>query len=140
VELPVEPLTGALLIPRHAIYDNRWVYIFEPDPDSQDHRMGLLGRREVPMLRSVGDAVLVDYAGREGTEVCELGPDERVVVSPLVKPVVGMRVSLREHELVGGERTATAAPGPRLEAQRRGTGRHAGLLVLGRIGTTHRDR
>jgi len=121
VELPVEPLTGALLIPRHAIYDNRWAYVFEPDPDSQDHRMGLLGRREVPMLRSVGDAVLVDYAGREGTEVCELGSDERVVVSPLVKPVVGMRIRLRDEQVASAVTLPTIEPSRRLQPARTST-------------------
>lgn len=113
VELPVEPLAGALLVPRHAIYDNRWAYVFEPDPGSQDSRIGLLGRRQVPILRSVGDSVLVDYAGREGTEVCELVPGERVVVSTLVKPVVGMRVRLRD------EQVASAATLPTVKLSRR---------------------
>jgi hypothetical protein len=108
-ELPAEPLEGALLVPRHAIHDNRWVYVFEPDPETgADESVGRLGRREVPMLRSVGDAVLVEYAGREGSGVCELTGGERVVVSPLVKPVVGMSVHLRD------ERIASAHEEPRI--------------------------
>jgi hypothetical protein len=101
-ELPVEPLVDALLVPRHAIYESRWVYVFEPSKEAPNGRLGRLGRRAVPMLRSVGDSVLVDYPGREGTEVCELRPGERVVVSRLLTPVVGMQVSLQEED------TATA--------------------------------
>jgi multidrug efflux pump subunit AcrA (membrane-fusion protein) len=102
-ELPVAELAGALLVPRHAVYDNRWVYVFEPDPDAGDGRRGRLGQREVPVLRSLGDAVLVDYADREGTETCELKPGERVVVSPLSKPVVGMQVRLRDEQIASSE-------------------------------------
>ncbi len=98
-ELPAEPLEGALLVPRHVIYDNRWVYVFEPDPATADPRVGRLGRREVPMLRSIGDDVLVEYTGREGVEVCELHRGEQIVLSPLVKPVVGMKVRLREERV-----------------------------------------
>jgi multidrug efflux pump subunit AcrA (membrane-fusion protein) len=99
-ELPAEPLDGALLVPRHAIHDNRWVYVFEPAPEAGvDDSVGRLGRREVPMLRAVGDAVLVEYAGREGSESCELTGGERVVVSPLVKPVIGMPVRLRDERI-----------------------------------------
>ena len=95
-ELPSEPLLDALLVPRHAIHDNRWVYVFEPDADSDDGRTGRLGRREVPMLRSLRGAVLVDYRDRDWGEVCELSPGDRVVVSPLVRPVVGMAVRVRD--------------------------------------------
>jgi len=102
-ELPAEPLTDALLVPRHAVYDSRWVYVFEPDADS-DGSTGRLGRREVPLLRSLGDSVLVDYRGRDASQVCELTAGDRVIVSPLVKPVVGMKVRLRE------EQTATGRP------------------------------
>ena len=55
------------------------------------------------MLRSLEDSVLVDYRGREGTEVCELRPGEQIVVSPLTKPVVGMEVRLRETRLAEAE-------------------------------------
>jgi hypothetical protein len=96
VELPAEPLTDALLVPRHAVYDNRWVYVFEPRTDAKDEHSGVLSRREVSMLRSTGDNVLVDYASRQGTEVCELKPGELLVVSPLIKPVIGMSVRLRD--------------------------------------------
>ena len=98
-ELPAEPLVDALVIPRHAVYDQRWVYVFEAAPDSPDGHIGRLGRRRVPMLRAMGEFVLVDYADRLGTELCELRANERVIVSPLAKPVVGMTVELREEQL-----------------------------------------
>lgn len=101
-ELPAEPLAEALVVPRHAIYDHRWVYVFEPDGDSELGKTGCLGRRAVPMLRALGDHVLVDYADREGTEACELKAGERLVVSPLMRPVVGMKVELREERVARG--------------------------------------
>ncbi len=57
------------------------------------------------MLRSLGDTVLVDYAGRDTTEVCELRPGDRVVVSPLLKPVEGMQVRLRNERVTLWERS-----------------------------------
>jgi multidrug efflux pump subunit AcrA (membrane-fusion protein) len=95
-ELPARRLEEALLVPRHAIHENACVYVFEPDPTLEDDSVGRLGRRAVPMLRSVGDQVLVDYRGRQDDGLCELQPGEAVVVSPLVKPVVGMPVRLRD--------------------------------------------
>jgi multidrug efflux pump subunit AcrA (membrane-fusion protein) len=109
-ELPAEPLDDALLVPRHAIYDDRWVYVFEPDVGSGDGDIGRLGRREVTMLRTLSDEILVDYRGRIGAKVCELTQGDLIVVSQLVKPVVGMRVSLRGQGLTGGDVTAMAAP------------------------------
>ena len=50
----------------------------------------------MPLLRSLGDDVLVDYRGRSGGPECELTAGDRVVVSPLSKPVVGMKVLLRD--------------------------------------------
>ena len=97
-ELPAEPLADALLVPRHAVYDSRWVYVFERDAGS-DGTTGRLGRREVPLLRSLGDSVLVDYQGRDASQVCELTAGDQVIVSPLVKPVVGMKVRLREEQI-----------------------------------------
>lgn len=103
-ELPAVPLTDALLVPRHAVYDPEasrgWVYVFEPQ--GPDERVGRLARRAVPMLRSVGDRVLVDYEGRRAEEHCELQPGDRVVVSPLIKPVEGMKIRLREDSRVAG--------------------------------------
>ena len=95
-ELPAQPLENALLVPRHAIYEERWTYVFQPDPESPDGRTGRLERRAVPSLRALGDYTLVDFEGRDGSEECELRPGERVVVSPLTRPVVGMKVALRD--------------------------------------------
>ena len=85
------------MVPRHAIYDSRWVYVFEPDGGS-DGTTGRLGQRTVPLLRSLGDSVLVDYRGRGDAQVCELAAGDRIIVSPLTKPVVGMKVRLRNEE------------------------------------------
>ena len=101
-ELPGRQLVDAMLVPRHAIHDNKWVYVFEPDELSTDPRAGHLGRRQVPVLRSVRDGVLVDYRGRLGGDDCELKANERVVVSPLKKPVVGMKVLLRDERFTSG--------------------------------------
>lgn len=88
-DLPARKLVDALTVPRNAVYDNQWVYVVEPDGKGDT---GRLARRRVPMLRSLGDRVLVNYAGRSDGGECELAPGERVVVSPLYKPVVGMAV------------------------------------------------
>ncbi len=98
-DLPCRKLNDALLVPRHAIYDNRWVYVVEPDPQSADGATGRLGRRRVPMLRSVADRVLVDYAGRDASNPCDLQAGEQVVISPMVRPVMGMKVAIRETRL-----------------------------------------
>lgn len=98
-ELPALELHHALIVPRHTLMDDKWVYVFEPDTDSPDCTTGRLGRREVPVLRSMGDDVLVDYEGRVGTELCELREGEQVIVSPLLKPVVGMSIRLRDREV-----------------------------------------
>ena len=105
-ELPAEPLPDALMVPRHAIYDSRWVYVLEPDVGS-DGTIGRLGRREVPLLRSLGDSVLVDYRGRDVAQVCELAAGDRVIVSPLTKPVVGMKVRLRSDQDISARADAT---------------------------------
>jgi multidrug resistance efflux pump len=94
-DLPAQPLEDALLIPRHAVYDHRWAYVFEADPNSPDGMAGTLGQREVPLLRSFGEYVLVDYSGRAGTDPCDLRSGEFVIVSPLVRPVVGMSLNRR---------------------------------------------
>ncbi len=139
-ELPAEPLTDALLVPRHAIYDDRWVYVFEADPGAGAGGVGRLGRREVAMLRTLTDEILVDYEGRDSATVCELREGDFVVVSPLIKPVVGMRVSLRERELAGAEITARVAPDVCPEEQQRAAGTPPMRLVLGQIGATRRTR
>ncbi len=109
-ELPAKLLDEALLVPRHAIHENRWVYVFEPDPQSAEPGAGRLARRDVPILRTVGDRVLVNYKGRDDGQVCELGPGERVIVSPLTKPVVGMKLRLREDVRVTSARSLTPSP------------------------------
>ena len=139
-ELPAEPLDDALLVPRHAIYDDRWVYVFEPDTGVVGSGVGRLGRREVSTLRTLSDEVLVDYKGGNTANVCELRQGDLLVVSPLVKPVVGMRVSLRDREFAGGEMTAMAPPNARPDERERAVGTPPGLLVLGQVGTIHRDR
>ncbi len=72
------------------------MYVFEPDESVEDASLGRLGRRRVPRLRSVRDEVLVDYRGRSGGPVCELAANELVITSPLIKPVVGMTIRLRD--------------------------------------------
>ncbi|MCP4246391.1 MAG: hypothetical protein GY778_05010 [bacterium] len=104
-EIPAEPLEGALVLPRRAIREDNTVYIFEPDPASADGQTGRLAARRVPMLRSIGDQVLVDFAQRSGSErlasdlsqaVCELQPGELVVISPMARPIEGMKLRLRD--------------------------------------------
>ena len=102
-ELPAAPLQDSLAVPRHAIYDNEWVYVFVADGDASDGRSGRLERRRVPMLRSIRDEVLVNYRGRDETEPCELAPGDRVVVSPLTKPVVGMKIRLRDDDVASAQ-------------------------------------
>ncbi len=93
VELPTQQLAGALVVPRHAIHEDKWVYVFEPD-DTGDGTTGTIAIRQVPMLRTTdNDDVLVDYQGRTGTRVCELKPGERVIVSTLTRASAGMKVS-----------------------------------------------
>jgi multidrug efflux pump subunit AcrA (membrane-fusion protein) len=105
-ELPARPLEEALLVPRHAIHDNKWVYVFEADDAADDPSIGRLARRQVPMLRSVRDSVLVDYRGRSSERICELEAGEQVVVSPLLKPVVGMPVRLRDEQMAAVDKPA----------------------------------
>lgn len=102
--IPAEPLADALVVPRSAIHQNNQVYVFEPDPASLDGRIGRLAARQVPLLRSVGNVVLVDFAGRgqddrlpaeEALVECELRPGELAIVSPLPRAVVGMKLRLR---------------------------------------------
>lgn len=112
-ELPANPLIDALLVPRHAIHDDRWVYVFEPDANAKNGESGRLGRREISMLRAMGDRVLVDYRDRDGTEICELRAGEQVVVSPLTRPVVGMKIAVRQPETaVAGNRINAPAGSP----------------------------
>ncbi|MCH7812840.1 MAG: biotin/lipoyl-binding protein [Planctomycetes bacterium] len=104
-EIPAEPLEDALVLPRRAIHEDNIVYVFEPDPASTDGQTGRLAARRVPLLRSIGDEVLVDFARRSGNDrlatdlsqaICELQAGELVVVSPLPRPVEGMKLRLRD--------------------------------------------
>lgn len=112
-ELPADQLTDALLVPRHAIHDDRWVYVFEPETQTPDSNDGRLGRREISMLRNIGDRVLVDYRDREGTEVCELRAGDQVVTSQLPRPVVGMKIALRQTEAVTQSNVPAVTIAPR---------------------------
>ncbi len=109
-ELPAEPLHGALVVPRHAIYDDQWVYVFQPVDGDANASEGTLARRRVPMLRVVGDRVLVYYSDKGPADgmafddtgsldtrlaSCELLPGEEIIVSPLVNPVLGMHLQRR---------------------------------------------
>ena len=134
-ELPAEPLDGALLVPRHAVYEHRWVYVFEPNSDSSDGLIGTLGRRTVPLLRSFGEYVLVDYAGRTGTDPCELQAGELVVLSPLMRPVVGMRITRRNESVAFAPSFPIVTPPVRdLELMERGDAVAFSLLDVVRKG------
>lgn len=111
-ELPTAPLQDALVIPRHAIHDSHWVYVFAPDDDPATEGMGRLEKRRVSMLRGLGDHVLVDYRGRDDTAPCELEAGELLIVSPLIKPVPGMRVALPESRVASAAAPSTAAERP----------------------------
>ncbi len=95
-ELPAAELSEAVLVPRHAIYDNRFVYVVETEGDS---KIGTLARRQISLLRTIGDDVLVDHLGRGDSDICELLPSDLVVTSPLMRPILGMKVSLRKNTL-----------------------------------------
>lgn len=106
-EIPAEPLPGALVVPRSAIREDNAVYVFEPDPASPDGLTGRLAVRRVPVLRTVGGEALVDFVGRredqrlpvaQAAAVCELRPGDRIVTSPLSRPVLGMKLRLRQPE------------------------------------------
>ncbi len=95
VELPGNPLVDAVLIPRHAVHEDRWVYVFEPATDGAQQGFGRLARREVSMLRMIGDEVLVDYRGHDNPYGNPLKPGEQLVVSQVADPVAGMQVVLQ---------------------------------------------
>lgn len=104
-ELPTEPLPDALLVPRHALRDGDQVYVFVPDP--ADARYGKLTLKHVPILRHVGESVLVSFrqtasqepAATGGTSMdapaCNLRPGDQIVLSALPKAVEGMRLERR---------------------------------------------
>ena len=104
-EIPADPLQDALVVPRSAVQEDNVVYVFEPDVDSPDGLNGRLAARRVPLLRTVGDDVLVDFAGRgeddrlamsQSSAICELRAGDLLIVSPLARSVVGMKLRLRE--------------------------------------------
>ena len=97
-QLPARQLADALVVPRHAIYDGAFVYVFEPEGGDPQAREGRLVQRRVAMLRSIGNDVLVDFAGHHDAPGRTLEPGERVVVSPLRRPVPGMAIRLRDAE------------------------------------------
>jgi hypothetical protein len=106
--LPTEPLEKALVVPRHAIREGKYVYVFEPDAANTEH--GQLAIKRVPMLRTIGENVLVSYARKdmpttmpykEKSDVeCELVAGDRLIVSPLPKAVEGMKLRLQNQETV----------------------------------------
>ena len=53
-ELPAEPLAEAILIPWHAVHEDRWVYVFEPVAGGANQDLGRLGRREVDRAAALG--------------------------------------------------------------------------------------
>jgi hypothetical protein len=99
VELPGQELEGALAVPREALVDNRSVYVFERDHSSKNARIGRLRLREVPILRTLGELVLVNSQGRCESEDCGLKAGELVVLPPLDRVVPGMRARLREERV-----------------------------------------
>jgi hypothetical protein len=108
-ELPAEPLAEAVLVPWHAIHEDRWVYVFEPAADGAEPGLGHLGRRDVCILRTVGDQALVDYDGHDDPHQNSLRPGEQLVVSRLADPVDGMQVTL--------QRSLNPAPGEWVDAR-----------------------
>ncbi len=95
-EIPARAVPGALTVPRHAVYEDAWVYVYEDDPASSAAGEGLLGRRRVTLLRTAGDDVLVGYEGIEvdGAVETELAAGDRIITSPLPRPVPGMPIRL----------------------------------------------
>lgn len=91
VEFPVEPRQEAIRVPRGAMVDERFVYVVELG-ESGDDRTARLAIREVSVLRSLGDSVLVDSGQGASGRSSELRFGELLVVSPPARPVPGMRV------------------------------------------------
>lgn len=111
--LPGRTLENAVLVPRHAIHEDRFVYIVERDPGAGN--VGRLAEREITMLRSVGDDVLVDYQHRGEGEVCELRAGDLLVTSRLIRPVIGMPVRLREATVAAPDVTSLRLAGHRFD-------------------------
>jgi hypothetical protein len=119
VELPAEPLVDALLIPRQAIQDDRSVYVFEPESDADPKGAGRLERREVTLLRTVGDSALVGFSGLAPGETCELEPGDILVTSSLIEPIAGMRVMVQKgrNTAIAGREESDISPLKRLADQ-----------------------
>lgn len=109
--LPAQPLNEALVVPRHAIHEGNILYVFVPAPTVDDPHAGRLEFRQVPILRSVRDDVLVHYnpdswksdpnrtahiVSNQALAECELKVGEFVIVSPLLKAVEGMKLRHRD--------------------------------------------
>jgi hypothetical protein len=90
VELPPDPLFNSYWVPRQAVHDDRWVFVV--DGQGAADGAGRLARREVTPLRVIGDEVLIHHAGLGELHSASLRAGDRLVVSPLTKPVEGMRV------------------------------------------------
>ncbi len=107
VELPAQTQQAALLVPRHAVYDQRWVYVFEPD--ATHPATGRLARRAVTVMRTLFDELMLDPR----VEASEGGvsPGEWVVVSPLERPVIGMGLALADPSAVEAQVAAAQATG-----------------------------
>lgn len=95
VELPVEPRSDFLRLPRSAVVDEHSVYVVEPSPDSPG--IGRLAARTVTIRRRMDEFVLVDQQGAASKGASELKAGDQLVVSPPANPVPGMpiRVSPR---------------------------------------------
>jgi multidrug efflux pump subunit AcrA (membrane-fusion protein) len=107
-QLPTEPLEKALVVPRHAIREGKYVYTYEPD--SENPETGSLVIKRVPMLRTIGEDVLVSFARKDvpttmpyeekdGVE-CELTEGDRLIISPLPKAVEGMKLQLKNNGVI----------------------------------------
>lgn len=96
VELPPEPLEDAIIVPRTAVQENSFVYVVESDATSGTTGVGRLALRRVTVLRTLGDDVLVSHRDAPEGHLCELTERDRVIVSPISRPVLGMPVRVRE--------------------------------------------
>lgn len=92
-ELPGRRIDDAILVPRHAIHDDRFVYVVVAGGDAA---LGRLAERVVHPLRSFGDLVLVGPGEAASDEAPSLQGGELVMTSPLSNPIDGMVVRVRE--------------------------------------------
>lgn len=92
-ELPGRRIDDAILVPRHAIHDDRFVYVVVANTDAGT---GRLAERVVQPLRSFGDLVLVGPGESASDNTPSLQGGELVMTSPLSNPIDGMVVRVRE--------------------------------------------